>query len=367
YSSLEFLFRTYTCAAKPATGTVYNTVSSYTQTWNGSAWSPADDATTEYNATADTTSCRYKCSTGYAWDGTTCIPLSYGTGADGNVTISSNTTLTVDKNYNNLTVNAGVTLNTAGFVVKVFDTLTNNGIITDSSSGGAGGAGGAAIAAGTGAGVAGNVPVSGSAGSKTGAGSGGQGGGGGARGGGALASTANNASGGAGGVGATGGKGGGVVRVYATNFINNGTVHANGVAASSNAGAGGNGTLVSETIPATEWVPEAYFNAAGGGGGGGGGANGGAGGTVELKYKTRTVGTVTANGGAASNGATFGSGGGTLTYAGTTSYVGAAGGSPRGGASGDGEIVVGASHTGSAGSNGSAGSAGSATWTYYAE
>ena len=64
--------RTYTCASKPATGTVWNTVSSYTQTWSGSAWLPANDATTEYNVIASTTSCRYKCDTNYTWNGTIC-------------------------------------------------------------------------------------------------------------------------------------------------------------------------------------------------------------------------------------------------------------------------------------------------------
>ncbi len=64
--------RTYTCSAKPATGTSWNTVSSYTQTWNGSAWIPADDATTEYNATPDSSSCRYTCATNYTWNGSSC-------------------------------------------------------------------------------------------------------------------------------------------------------------------------------------------------------------------------------------------------------------------------------------------------------
>ena len=66
--------RTYTCASKPQSNeTVYNTVSSYTQTWNGSAWSPADDGTTEYNTTASSTSCRYKCNTNYNWNGSSCV------------------------------------------------------------------------------------------------------------------------------------------------------------------------------------------------------------------------------------------------------------------------------------------------------
>lgn len=62
--------KTFSCAPKPA-GTDWNTVSSYTQTWNGSAWSPADSATA-YNETPDANSCRYKCTTDYFWDGSSC-------------------------------------------------------------------------------------------------------------------------------------------------------------------------------------------------------------------------------------------------------------------------------------------------------
>ena|GEM_PF-3661667 len=63
--------KTYTCAAKPA-GTIWNNVSSYTQTWNGFEWVPADDPTTDYNTTASTTECRYKCDAGYTWNGSAC-------------------------------------------------------------------------------------------------------------------------------------------------------------------------------------------------------------------------------------------------------------------------------------------------------
>jgi hypothetical protein len=52
------------------------------------------------------------------------IPDSiYGSGADGNVTISSNTTLTRDMNYNNLTINDGIHLDTAGYRVFVRNKL----------------------------------------------------------------------------------------------------------------------------------------------------------------------------------------------------------------------------------------------------
>jgi hypothetical protein len=56
--------QTFTCTAKPATWTVWNIVSSYEQTWNGSTWTPSD-STTNYNTTESTTSCNYKCDTNY--------------------------------------------------------------------------------------------------------------------------------------------------------------------------------------------------------------------------------------------------------------------------------------------------------------
>jgi hypothetical protein len=59
--------RAFECAPKAATGTVWNTSSGYVQTWNGSAWSPAD-STTAYDSVGSTTECRYKCDTGYVWN-----------------------------------------------------------------------------------------------------------------------------------------------------------------------------------------------------------------------------------------------------------------------------------------------------------
>jgi hypothetical protein len=52
--------------------TDWNTVNSYSQTWNGSAWSPAATSTT-YNTTASTTECRYKCSSNFYWNGSACV------------------------------------------------------------------------------------------------------------------------------------------------------------------------------------------------------------------------------------------------------------------------------------------------------
>lgn len=53
----------------------------------------------------------------------------FGSGIDGDVTISTNVFLSRDMYYNNLTVNSGYTLFTNGFKVFVKGTLTNNGTI----------------------------------------------------------------------------------------------------------------------------------------------------------------------------------------------------------------------------------------------
>ncbi|MDD2565775.1 MAG: InlB B-repeat-containing protein, partial [Candidatus Gracilibacteria bacterium] len=58
--------QTYSCPVRPSY-TDWNTVGSYTQTWNGSSWLPANSTTT-YNTTASTTACNYKCSTGYHYE-----------------------------------------------------------------------------------------------------------------------------------------------------------------------------------------------------------------------------------------------------------------------------------------------------------
>ena len=62
-------------------------------------------------------------------------PLSnqdtFGDGSDGSATIAVNTVLTKDTYYTNLTVNAGVRLETRGFLLFGTGTLTNNGTIVD--------------------------------------------------------------------------------------------------------------------------------------------------------------------------------------------------------------------------------------------
>lgn len=57
------------CTAKPE-NTVWNTVSSITQTYNGSEWTPSNES--EYNTSASTQHCRYTCASGYTWNGSTC-------------------------------------------------------------------------------------------------------------------------------------------------------------------------------------------------------------------------------------------------------------------------------------------------------
>jgi hypothetical protein len=221
----------------------------------------------------------------------------YGTGSDGDRVISSNWTMDRDYQWQNLTVNPGVTLDTAGRIIKVKETLTNNGTITDSYSGGNGGSGGlgGAGCSGDGNGSPGSNGSAGSAGA-AGAGSGGTGGGGG--GGGAGQSTSYATTGGSGGSGGSGGKGGGVVIIYAKNFVNNGTIHTNGFSGGSGSG-GGNGQIAGRLL---DFMSHIFEDIASGGGGGGGGGNGGNGGTVSIIYQTRAIGTITAYGGAGGGG-----------------------------------------------------------------
>jgi hypothetical protein len=64
----------YTCANTKPANSSWNTVASYTQTWNGSAWSPAASSPT-YSTTPSTTSCTYSCNTGYHTEdsGVSCV------------------------------------------------------------------------------------------------------------------------------------------------------------------------------------------------------------------------------------------------------------------------------------------------------
>lgn len=288
----------------------------------------------------------------------------YGTGADGDRVVSSNWTMDRDYQWMNLTVNAGVTLNTAGRIIRVKNNLINSGTITDSVNGGAGGGGGGGGAghAGDGNGNPGGNGSGGSAGA-SGAGTGGTGGGGG--GGGAGQHNTFTTTGGNGGSGGSGGKGGGVVIIYAKNFLNYGTVHANGFSGGSGSG-GGNGQIAGRLLDPMSGIFEDY---ASGGGGGGGGGNGGNGGTVSIIYQTRTIGSVMAYGGSGGGGGGGGAGCDTGSpYPGGTEYAGGGGGSGggTGGSGGAGEEGRDASGNGGNGGTGANGATGLVIWTFRA-
>lgn len=101
--------QTYTCptATNPA-NKVWNTVASYTQTWNGSAWMPAGTSTI-YSTSADTQSCRVACGSGYHTEdsGSTCISntksctIANGTGSQtwNGSTWGTCTLVSCDSNY----------------------------------------------------------------------------------------------------------------------------------------------------------------------------------------------------------------------------------------------------------------------------
>ena len=218
----------------------------------------------------------------------------YGTGADGSVTISTNTTLAANKNYSDLTVDAGITLNTAGYKIYVSGTLTvqSTGIITDLTSGngeqvnsfyrgfsgGAGGAGGVYTSAGA-AGSDGSLGGAGGAAKAAALYGGGSNNGKALGGGGSGAGGDTSGNSGSGGAGGSAGGGGGVVIIYAHTLNNIGTIHSNGQTA-------GNGT-----------AGVAY----GGSGGGGGGS--GSGGTTFVTYSILTnIGTITSSGQMAGSG-----------------------------------------------------------------
>ena len=75
--------RTAACQSKPE-NTVWNTVSEITQTYTGSGWQPS--TTPVYNETSSESECRYKCASGYNWNGNSCTDSSVsGTFTLGNI------------------------------------------------------------------------------------------------------------------------------------------------------------------------------------------------------------------------------------------------------------------------------------------
>lgn len=300
----------------------------------------------------------------------------FGSGEDGNVTISSNTSLTQDMYYNNLTVNGGFTLTTAGYRIFVKGTLTINatGMIawngnngtggTSLSFNGAGGIGGAALAttslAGSGAG--GNGGASGADG-QTGFGGNGGNGVGGQTGVAvthsfATSFTSTSGNSGAGSparkdgnptfftAGATGNAGAAgaltstsVIRPYAAAFAVQMFDVAPGVlpaALTYNAGCGGGGGAPSGA--------SSFATGQGEGNGGAGGAGGGAGsGGGTIMIAARTIinnGSIQAVGGNGGNGGNGDNGQNNyLTFPNFT-YGGAGGSGGGGGAGGAGGVIV---------------------------
>jgi len=238
----------------------------------------------------------------------------FGDGSDGDVTITTDTTLSHDMFYNNLTINSGITLKPNGYRIFVKGTLTNNGIISgDGNDGGTANPfpGGAELPAGS-LGIGAKGGDGGGAGSAASSSLGGVGGDGGtptsyAAGaatppvtgiGGFKAipfaiilkeieTTVNKINGGSGGGGGAdtsfGGAGGGGARVLvivAKDIVNtSGIIRANG----------GNGS-------------NAIVGDRAGGGGGGGGV-------IVLVYNSIALGTETANGGTSGNGSGTGGAG----------------------------------------------------------
>ena len=331
--------------------------------------------------------------------GSLAIAGLFGSGVDGDVTITGTTTLSADMNYNNLTINSGAVLKTNGYAVYVLGTLTTIGTGKIHNNGTAGGNGGNASsgvvgtagAAGTGgagatftagkdggAGVAGVLEGIGTAEGNVG-----------------IAGTnANPALGGAGGSGGTGGKNdvsgtqaggtGGTatsetVLVKSPSYAGSANLSgtettankkATGVGSSSgvslSAGAGG-GSGGSGDVGQGGGGP--YNSASGGSGGGGGG-----GGVVFIAAKTITnAGTISSNGGNGGDaGTSYFDGGG-------TGVAGSGGGGGGGGGAvilvyetlnNTGSITASAGSGGtyssfiSGGTSGTAGSAGSAGTVY---
>lgn len=250
----------------------------------------------------------------------------FGNGADGDVIISGNTTLTRDMFYDNLTVNIGVTLNTGSFRIFVKGILTVNGTIARNGGNGSGASGGTL-----------------SGGSLIGSVAGGDGGGG----------------GGDGAPGSAGVIGNNVTDALdASNGVAGGAGGQDGseTFAGGTAGAGGTTTAAAQPlVPGYSLDTVSFLNtlgtftrftvsATGGGGGGGGGgstgtgrpggAGGGAGSTGGIVFifaKTIVIGVsgaITALGGTGANG-TDGTGG-----------TGACGGGGGGGAGGNGGIII---------------------------
>lgn len=343
---------------------------------------------------------------------TSCAKASiWGEGDLGAVTISSNTALSGNSNYTDLTINAGIALNPNGHTIRVCGALTLVSSTSKISGSGASGS----------TGSSGSIGTIGTAGTTGGAASGAyvqcgttctnddangasatanQGGAGGGAG--VTCTSACTAQAGAGGTpggtggtgssGGTGSTGGNAVSfsVYAWTINNAGSMTANGGTGGTGGqgGQGGPGGIGGYGAAGSVSGGCAPCTAAGGGGGNGGtggtgghGGNGGLGGngaTLTLYYAVAAgsgLGTRTASagsGGGAGSGGPGGQGGGggalgNYAKSGSGSCGSASGGTGNGGGNGGGvssssclPLTAGAGSTGATGGSGSSGSSGSA-------
>ena len=255
----------------------------------------------------------------------------YGNGTDGDVTISSNTTLTELKYYNNLTINSGITLDgTSPQIIYVKDTLTVNGSLSMSGKGGAGGSisgqGGSATnlnaTGGAGGGISGTAGTVGT--------------------GGASANSGSIGSSGSAGTGGAGGGGGGGGRGY-SNSSGGMTSGSNG-AQTQPYGSGGGGVTTIRTVGSL--IEYLYTKGNLLGSGGGGGSKGGVGGTGGN-------GAVYSSSGGGGSGGVGGSGGGSLIIIAKNVIIGGSGSIVSQGLNGS---------SGSAGGNGGNGGSGGWNW-----
>ena len=299
----------------------------------------------------------------------------YGTGADGNVVFSTPSTISSNKNYENMTVNAGITVTiNDGVVVKICSLLLNSGHIFGATpgTGGTGSAGSPGSTGGAGNSVSATCTVSTGASTAGASASSGNGASGAAMCGPGIADTVTSGAGGSpgtdGGQGNTGGAGK-TFTFYVYLIDNSGDIISQGGTGGNGGpgGTGGNGGSGSHGS-LTDWV---WGGGGGGKGGNGGhGGTGGTGGTITVYYGAiygRTdLGTITApggnpgNGGAGANGGTHTTGtqGGSLCGAGKLGGT-ATGGGGNGAGVGPGCATSGGGTDGAAGSAAGMGSTGS--------
>lgn len=262
----------------------------------------------------------------------------FGSGIDGDLTVSGTTTLTRNTFYNNLTITSTGTLKPAGWRVYILGTLTidSGGSINDDGPAGSGTTAGTALALRGSMGAASTAGGAGSAGNSNGTASSG------------TSNATLNASfalptggnGGASGAGQSGGVSGAPVvynanvslndvwpcitighvfgRGSSSNLYNGGGGGSGGGAATGSTGggggAGGGGVWVACKAIANSGRISANGGAGGAGtGAAGGGGGGGAGGYAIVMYQSGTLGTVQANGGTGGAGSGTGSAGATGT------------------------------------------------------